>query len=157
MERGKNSSFPEMWCIRKNNFKKSLAEVVRLSRKISLPRWLSGQESTCQCRRHKRHQFNPWVRKIPWKRKWQPTPVFLPGKSHGQKSLVDYSSWGHKESDMTEQLSTNPCFPTAMQSWSLWQRPTKLKALPLWPFMRSLSIPGLKASHPLFKITRSPR
>ena len=48
--------------------------------------------------------FNPWVRKIPWRRKWQPTPVLLPGKSHGQKSLVDYSPWDSKESDMTERL-----------------------------------------------------
>ena len=40
--------------------------------------------------------FDPWVKKIPWRRKWQPTPVFLPGKSHGQRSLVGYSSWGHK-------------------------------------------------------------
>ena len=46
-----------------------------------------------QCRRQR---FNPWVRNIPWSRKWQPTPVFLPGKSHGQRSLVGYSSWGHK-------------------------------------------------------------
>ena len=45
---------------------------------------------------------HPWVRKIPWRRKWQPTPVFLPGKSHGQRSLVGYSPWGRKESDMTE-------------------------------------------------------
>ena len=48
--------------------------------------------------------FNPWVRKIPWKRKWQPTPVLLPGKSHGQRSLVDYSPWDRKESDTTERL-----------------------------------------------------
>ena len=41
-------------------------------------------------------EFDPWVRKIPWKRKWQPTPVFLPGKSHGWRSLMGYSSWGHK-------------------------------------------------------------
>ena len=46
--------------------------------------------------------FDPWVRKIPWRRKWQSTPVFLPGKSHGQKSLVGYSPWGRKESDITE-------------------------------------------------------
>ena len=45
--------------------------------------------------------FDPWVRKIPWRRKWQPTPVFLPGKSHGQRSLAGYGPWGHKESDMT--------------------------------------------------------
>ena len=43
-----------------------------------------------------------WVRKIPWRRKWQPTPVFLPGESHGQRSVVGYSPWGHKESDTTE-------------------------------------------------------
>ncbi|CAI9153447.1 unnamed protein product [Rangifer tarandus platyrhynchus] len=45
--------------------------------------------------------FDPWVEKIPWKRKWQPTPVFLPGKFHGQRSLVGYSPGGHKESDTT--------------------------------------------------------
>ena len=44
------------------------------------------------------------VRKIPWRRKWQPTPVLLPGKPHGRKSLVGYNPWGHKESDTTEQL-----------------------------------------------------
>ena len=69
-----------------------------------LPRWHSGKESTCQCRRCKRHGFNPWVRKMPWSRKRQPTPVFLPGKSHGQRSLADCSPWGHKELDMTEHL-----------------------------------------------------
>ena len=46
----------------------------------------------------------PWVGKIPWRRKWQPTPVFMPGKSHGPRNLVGYSPWGHKESDMTERL-----------------------------------------------------
>ena len=54
-----------------------------------------------QCRRP---GLDPWVRKIPWRRKWQPTPVLLPGKSHGQRSLVDYSAWGLKESDTTERL-----------------------------------------------------
>ena len=53
---------------------------------LGLPSWLSGKESTCQCRRHKRRGFDPWVRKIPWRRKWQPTSVFLPGKSHGQRT-----------------------------------------------------------------------
>ena len=51
-----------------------------------LPWWFSGKESTCQFRRC---EFNPWVRMIPWRRKWQPTPVFLPGRSHGQRSLAD--------------------------------------------------------------------
>ena len=47
--------------------------------------------------------FDPRVRKIPWRREWQPTPVFLPGKCHRQRSLVGYSPCGHKESDITEQ------------------------------------------------------
>ena len=64
--------------------------------------WCSGKESACQCRRRKRHRFDPWVRKIPWRRKWQPTVVFLPGKSHGQRSLAGYSARGCKELDMTE-------------------------------------------------------
>ena len=63
-----------------------------------LPWWLSGKESTCQCRRH---GFSPSVGKIRWRRAWQPTPVFLPGKSHGQRSLAGYSPWGHKGSDPT--------------------------------------------------------
>ena len=48
--------------------------------------------------------FDPWVRKIPWRREWSPTPVFLPGKFHGLRSLVGYSPWGSKESDTTERL-----------------------------------------------------
>ena len=51
----------------------------------------------------RRPGFNPWVRKIPWRRKWQPIPVFLPGESHGRRSLVGYSPLGRKESDMTER------------------------------------------------------
>ena len=62
----------------------------------------SGKEPTCQCRRLERHKFDPWVRKIPWRRAQQPTPVFLPGEFQGQRSLESYSSWGHTETDMTE-------------------------------------------------------
>ena len=58
-----------------------------------LPRGLSGKESACQCRRH---GFDFWVGKIPWRREWRPTPVFLPGKSIRQRSLVDYSPRGHR-------------------------------------------------------------
>ena len=71
-----------------------------------LPSWYSGKESACQCRSWKRHRFIPWVEKIPWSWKWQPTPVFLPGESHGQRSLVGYIPWGHKELDMTEYAYT---------------------------------------------------
>ena len=69
----------------------------------SFPGDTSGKEPACQCRRHKRYGFNPWVGKIPWRRAGQPTPVFLPGgESHGQRSLVDCSPYVCKESDMTE-------------------------------------------------------
>ena len=71
-----------------------------------LPRWLSGKESACQCRQHRRPGFNPWVRMIPWRRKWKPTPVFLPRKSQGQRSLEGYSPGGPEESDTTERLGT---------------------------------------------------
>ena len=67
----------------------------------------AGKEPACQCRRHRRHGFDPWVGKIPWSRKWQPAPVFLPGKSHGQRSQAGYSPWGCRESDTTEQLNNN--------------------------------------------------
>ena len=62
-----------------------------------LPSWYSGKESACQRRRHKRRGFDPGVRKIPWRMKRQPTPVFLSGKCYGQRSLVGYSPCGHKE------------------------------------------------------------
>ena len=64
----------------------------------------SGKEPACQCRRHKKHRFNPLVGKISWRRARQPTcHVFLPGESHGQRSLPGYSPYGHKEfSDTTE-------------------------------------------------------
>ena len=66
---------------------------------MGLPRWLSGKESSCQGRILRRHKFNPWVGKIPQRRKWQPTPVFMLEKFHGQRSLRGYSSWGGKELD----------------------------------------------------------
>ena len=75
--------FPRLWCV------------------LWLPMGLSGKESACQCRRCRRCGFDPWVRKIPSSRKWQATSVFLPGLSHGQRSLVGYSPWGRKETDTT--------------------------------------------------------
>ena len=58
---------------------------------LGFPGGASGKEPLCQHRRHRRHGFDPWVRKITWRRAWQPAPVFLPGGSHGQRSLVGYS------------------------------------------------------------------
>ena len=80
-----------------------------------LPRWLSGIESTCQCRRHR---FDPWVRKLPWGREWKSTPVFFPGKFPGQWSLVAYSPWGCKKSDKREQLNRHAHSPMAKRDFS---------------------------------------
>ena len=74
-----------------------------------VPGGTSGKEPACQCRRPKRRGFHPWVGKIPWRRAWQPTPVFLPGESHGQRSLAGYSPQGRRESDTTERLSVPIC------------------------------------------------
>ena len=90
-----------------------LADRSHLSRRcrnfLGFPGGTSGKKkkkSACQCRRCKRCKFNPQVGKIPQKRKRQPTPVSLPGESHGQRSLEGYSPWGQKRSDRTERLST---------------------------------------------------
>ena len=75
------------------------ARVYRVTKSQTGLKWLS------KCSSPRRQRGGPWVRKIPWGRKWQPTPVFLPGRFHEQRILVGYSPWGSKESDMTEQLS----------------------------------------------------
>ena len=80
-------------------------EALLLSLYMGFPDGAVVKNPLCQCRRHKRHRFDSWVRKIPWSRKWQPAPVFLPGKSHGARRLAGYSLWGHKESDTTKGLS----------------------------------------------------
>ena len=79
-----------------------------------LPRWLSGKESACQFRRC---GFDPCVGKIPWSREWQPAPVFLPGKFHGQRSLAGYNLWGCKDLDSTEHACM--CW-TYRLLWVVW-------------------------------------
>ena len=70
----------------------------------------SGKESTCQCRSHGRGRFSPWVGKIPWRRAWQPTPVFLPGEFHGQRGLVGYSPGVTQSQTRLKQLNTLDLF-----------------------------------------------
>ena len=70
----------------------------------------SGKTSACQCRRL---GFNPWVAKIPWRRKWQPIPIFLPGKFHGQRSLASYSLSGCKELETAEHTCILPRFTSS--------------------------------------------
>ena len=81
------------------------------------PGGTSGKEPTCQCRRYERLGFDPWIRKIPWRRKWQPTPVFLPGESHGWRALVGYSPWGRKKSDTTERLHFTSPYLQVILMW----------------------------------------
>ena len=73
--------------------------------KVGFPGGASGKKSTCQCKRHKRCGFNPWVGKIPWRRKCQPTLAFLLGEFHGQKSLAGYSLWGYKQLDLLSECT----------------------------------------------------
>ena len=72
------------------------------AKEMGFPGGANGKEPACQCRRHKRPGFIPGARKIPWRRAQQLMPVFLPGESNGQRSLVSYSPWGRKELDTTE-------------------------------------------------------
>ena len=82
----------------------------------------SGKEPACQCRWPKRSGFHPWVRKILWRRKWQPTPVFLPEKSHGQRNLAGYSPLSRKELNTTEWLThtQNTYHQEWTVSYTLW-------------------------------------
>ena len=84
---------------------------------MGLPRWHSGKESACQCRRCKRCRSDPWVGKIPWRRKWQHTPLFMPGEFHGQRSLAGYSPWGCKELDTTEYTYTQNSVRNGLSWW----------------------------------------
>ena len=78
-----------------------------ISLSSAFPGGSDSRESACQCRRP---GFDLWAGKIPWRRKWQPTPVFLPGEFNGQRSLVGYSPWGHRESDTTKWQTLSLCF-----------------------------------------------
>ena len=118
-----------------------------------LPWWLSGRESACPCRRHRLH---PWVRKIPRRRAWKPTPVLSPGESRGQRSLVGCSPWGCKELDMTERLSMHSLTHARMACEILVLRPG-ISPHPLRGTPRGVTaqaIPGLSHPEQVFRETR---
>ena len=75
---------------------------IYISDLLGFPGGAKGKERSCQCKRHQRPGFNHWVEKIPWRRTWQPIPVFLSVEFHGQSSLAGYSQQVHKESDAIE-------------------------------------------------------
>ena len=127
---------------------------------LGFPDSASGKELTCQCRRHKRRRFNPWVGKIPWRRAWQPTPVFLPGEFHEQMNVVGYCPLGHKELDSwlaitSRRLAETFCKKSVLdckyslppKSHIYWSPPPPRP--PLWSSFSELSkilSPGLQSS-----------
>ena len=109
--------------------------------KPGLPRWHSGKEFAWRCRRHKKHGFNPWVGKMLWRRKWQPIPVFLPGESHGQRSLAV-----HRVAKSQTQLKRlSMIFPVVMyrcESLTIEKAAKKrIDTLELWCWRRLLRVP----------------
>ena len=134
-----------------------------------LPRWLTGKESTWQCRSCRRCRFDPCVGKTPWRRKWQPTPVFLPEESHGQRSLVCYSSQGpkrvrHDWSNGAQRSSLGPgngerCVAksSCYLSWQwadhqTWERPSQtIQPQPGQPPFRSPT----QSNHKLWELTHA--
>ena len=109
-----------------------------LSSYMGFPRWPSRWTTWLRCRRH---GLNPWVGKIPWSKAWQPTPVFLLGESHGQRSLADYSSWSLIELDTTEATETLSLF----SSFMLFLLCLLNRSLPshLWSSLSFLPFPSL--------------
>ena len=115
---------------------------------FGLPRWLSGEESARQCRRPR---FDPWVRKIPWRRAWQPSPVFLPGESHGQRSLAGYGARvarvGRTRLSFPHTHGPRQQHPLLLLGWAWW-----VGGCPC--VSGSDSVPGMFCSH---KPGRHPR
>ena len=102
------------------------------------PGGTSGTEPACQHRRLKRCGFNPWVGKIPWRRQWQPTPVFLPGEPHGQRNLADCGPQGHKESHMTE-VTLQAHTSIYLYFKKFWPHPIACGTLVPWPGIESIT------------------
>ena len=121
-----------------------------------LPWWSSGEESTCQCRRLERHVFNPWVEKIPWRGKWQPTPVFLPEKSNGQMSLECYTVHGvtrvrHNLATKQHQQTTTKLLKITRKSKWSERKKKKVKQFKLFFLALKVTGPSLFVSSLLFK------
>ena len=144
---------------------------------MGLPRWLSGKEPACQCRRLRNLEFDPWVGKIPWRREWQPTPIFLPGESHGRRSQTGYSPWGRRvthnwatEHACPQQSKNTSCMECTKMSlskvftdvYAMWPQPrTRSRTLPVpheapsWPFKNTPFVPHTPEQEPLFWLPSS--
>ena len=108
----------EIYMIKKMTFERWAVSFAHCVKGLQgLTRGFGGKESASQCWRCQRCIFDAWVQKIPWRRAWQPTQVFLPRKSHEQRSLAGYSPWSHKELDPTEWLSRHSAIFRESESW----------------------------------------
>ena len=132
------------WWVTVHRTAKSQIQLKQLSTHTCMEqRWASllAQSSACQ---YRRPGFDPRVGKMPWRRKWQPAPVFLPGESHGQRSLLGYSPQHRKESNRTEWMSIRIC--------SLIQFHDILPAPLSWPFTILTAKPPSKILFELWKL-----
>jgi len=110
------TSMGNLSCHQEKRKKKSMDYCTKLAWKsyriclsLGSPGGTTRKEFACQCTRHKRYQFNPWIGMIPLRRAWQPTSVFLSKKFHGQRNLVGYSLWARKSQIWLKRLSTHDC------------------------------------------------
>ena len=110
----------------------------------------AGKESPCQCQRCRRCRFDLWVRKIPWRRKWQLTPVLLPGKFHGQRSLVGYSPWGRGVRRFW--VTNTHSIVIEMRSRGIFSGFCPLESLDCWKLKVPLSISRLSKTNQLRSI-----
>ena len=108
-----------------------------------IPIDFSAKESTCQCRRYR---FNPWVGKIPWRRKWQLAPVFLPGKLHGQRSLVGYSLQNHTRV-RRDFATTTPIITPIPICWLLRFHLKSSNSVPFRPWLIHLYLISASVGH----------
>ena len=123
----KTRKFQKQWGERGPHLQKQDLQVTLLV--WGLPRCCSGKESTSPCRRLRCVGSVPWVGKIPWRRKWQPIPVFLPGKSQGQRNLVGYSPWGRTELDTAEPTHTRCLSGFQLLVSAIWRCVLKIREL----------------------------
>ena len=135
---------------------------------MGLPRSLRGKECACP---FGRPGLDPWVAKIPWRRKWQPTSVFLPGGSHEQGSLADYSLWGCKELDMTKNMKTKSQIILSLlifkssdwrigmlfhdTIWGLWHTPGPMYTWWTWNSSVSSLLSAVSENHTCKRATQS--
>ena len=122
----------DYWCQISGDITQRLFRLFR----TTAPRRLSGKESSCQCRRHKRCRFNLWVGKIPWSRKWQRTPIFLPGKFYRPRSLAAKVT---KSQTRLSMHTRNAAAPQKETMWGLCEEST--------PGLRMEQTPASQSQH----------